>query len=173
MFNQCPPLTYLAFACHCHYVINSSVQLPISCRTVLVNILKLIWLNETFFVNKNLMEALDFAYSLTWIRCFLLNKPGEYFIIQTNYWLELLKQDISQTILSFWPQRVLMHCWYGVIYSWGKDLLQKGHIWCIGSGINVLIYSSPWLPHPGCFKILSQPVIGGQEYVEYWRSEYA
>ncbi|KAK2652504.1 hypothetical protein Ddye_012360 [Dipteronia dyeriana] len=44
-------------------------------------------------------------------------------------------------------------------FMWGKELLEKGVRWRVGSGEAILVYKDHWLPRPSTFKVYSPPIL--------------
>ncbi|KAL5795560.1 hypothetical protein ACOSQ2_000380 [Xanthoceras sorbifolium] len=47
--------------------------------------------------------------------------------------------------------------WHSIL--WGREVLEKGIRWKVGSGLKISVFKDPWLPRDSCFKILSPKLL--------------
>lgn len=48
---------------------------------------------------------------------------------------------------------------------WGRELLQRGIRWCVGSGQHIRIYGDNWVPMPLLFRPISPKILGNEARV--------
>ncbi|KAK3212721.1 hypothetical protein Dsin_017427 [Dipteronia sinensis] len=77
----------------------------------------------------------------------------------------------NQAMLAKQSWRLAEHCAAGLYVwqslPWGRELLEAGSRWRIGTRSSVSIYTDKWIPRPHSFMTQSQPVLGIDAIVRY------
>ncbi|KAL5820764.1 hypothetical protein ACOSQ3_022646 [Xanthoceras sorbifolium] len=75
------------------------------------------------------------------------------------HWMAWKRMCLSKEARGLGPSFV----WRSIL--WGREILEKGIRWKVGSGSKISVFNDPWLPRDSCFKILSPKLLSSETIV--------